>query len=191
MSEYAIRTCARCGVKKPANEMTSKTVSRSGRGSSRRSVNPLTFIGAFFEDKGSRRAIRQWAFQSTNRKYKGEGTKEITLCYNCVNKVSSANSSHVLLKIIFFPFYLAYLIYIKIPFSILKFLFTSPLVKKIITYSFSLIVWIVLKIFKLLAFLGIKILDQDGDGNIDKNDFDIAYKRTKEYFQKFKKKQDT
>ncbi len=191
MSEYAIRTCARCGVKKPANEMTSKTVSRSIKGSSRRSVNPLTFFGAFFEDKGSRRAIKQWAFQSTNRKYKGEGTKEITLCYDCVHKVSSANSPSVIFKIIFFPIYLPYLILFKIPFSILKFLFTSPLVKKIITYFFSFIVWIVLKISKLLAFLGIKILDQDGDGKLDKNDFDIAYKRTKKYFQKFKKKQDT
>jgi hypothetical protein len=37
-------------------------------------------------------------------------------------------------------------------------------------------VWIFFKLAKLLSYLGIKILDQDGDGKLDKEDVKIAAK---------------
>ena len=37
--------------------------------------------------------------------------------------------------------------------------------------------------------IGIKILDQDGDGDIDSKDFEIAYQKTASFFSKFKRKE--
>jgi len=85
-----------------------------------------------------------------------------------------------LLKIIFFPFY--------IPYKILKLLITSPLVRELILYLLSALVWFISKLLKTLRYFGLKIADQDGDGKLDKKDFDIAYERVSSLFQKSKQK---
>jgi hypothetical protein len=48
--------------------------------------------------------------------------------------------------------------------------------------------WIGVKILKSLKFLGIKVLDQDGDGTIDKKDFQIAYEKLSKVFSKSEEK---
>jgi hypothetical protein len=47
------------------------------------------------------------------------------------------------------------------------------------------------KLLKFLGFLGIKILDQDGDGDLDKKDLEIAYQRVASFFSRFKNKKTT
>ena len=36
-------------------------------------------------------------------------------------------------------------------------------------------------------FVGIKVMDQDGDGKVDLNDFAIAKRKVKDFFDKSKK----
>ena len=38
----------------------------------------------------------------------------------------------------------------------------------------------------MLRFFGIKILDQDGDGDLDKKDLEIAYQKVSVFFSRFK-----
>ena len=44
---------------------------------------------------------------------------------------------------------------------------TSPVVRELVIYIFGIFVWLLIKLLKFLGFLGIKILDQDGDGDRD------------------------
>ncbi len=180
MGSYADRTCKRCGRKKPANRIYTKLVEKTYKGSSRRSINILTWLGFLFGDKGAKRAIKQWLFQSTNRRYSGQTAIAINLCSLCYHRVPSRRSGSGLLKIIFFPFY--------IPYKILKLLITSPLVRELILYLLSALVWFISKLLKTLRYFGLKIADQDGDGKLDKKDFDIAYERVSSLFQKSKQK---
>jgi len=76
-----------------------------------------------------------------------------------------------MLKILFFPFY------------IFKLLLTSPLVRELILYLLSALVWLILKLLSVLRYFGLKIADQDGDGKLDKKDFDIAYNKVSSFFQ--------
>jgi len=183
MTEYAIRTCIKCGRRKSANKIYTKLVEKTYKGSSRRSINILTWLGLLFGDKGSKRAIKQWLFQSTNRRYSGQTAIAINLCSLCYHRVPSRRSGSGLLKILFFPFY--------IPYKIFKLLLTSPLIRELILYLLSALVWFISKLLKALRYFGLKIVDQDGDGKLDKKDFDIAYDRVSRLFQKSNKKERT
>ncbi len=177
MSEYAIRTCTRCGKKKPASRIYTKSVWKpSMKGSSRRSINLFTWFGLFFGDKGALRAIKQWLFQSSNRRYKGEITQEINLCSFCYHRVKGKGKGFGCLKILLLPYYLIYKI------------ITSPLFRELFFYIVSWLVWVSRKFLKLLSFLGMKIIDQDRDGKLDQKDLEIAYNKVSSFFEKIKKK---
>ena len=183
VAKYSTRTCSRCGIKKPANRIYSKTVEKSYTGSSRRSINAMTWIGVLLGNKGATRATEQYLFQSSNRKYGGSTTKQISLCSQCFHRVPAIKSKVPLLfKLFFFPFFLFYIT--------AKFLLTSPLIRELVIYIFGIVVWLTIKLLKMLRFLGIKILDQDGDGDLDKKDLEIAYQKVESFFSRFKKKKD-
>jgi len=178
LNTYAQRTCSKCGIRKPSNNMYSKTIDKIYSGSSRRSVNIFTFFGYLLGNKGSDRAIQQWMFQSTNRKYSGGTTKEIYLCLKCYHLVPRANSGKGIFKIIFFPFYF--------PYIVLRFVITSPVTKVVLLSIVSILIWVSLKFLKFLKFIGIKIIDQDGDGDIDGKDFQLAYQKAANLFSNSK-----
>ena len=177
VARYSTRTCSRCGIKKASNRIYQKTIERSYSGSSRRSINIFTWIGFFLGDKGALRAIKQYLFQSSNRKYGAQSTKVINLCSLCFHRIPPAKGKGIY-KIIFFPFFIIY-----IP---IKFLLTSPLVRELVIYIFGIVVWLTIKLLKMLRFFGIKILDQDGDGDLDKKDLEIAYQKVLVFFSRFK-----
>ena len=102
MAKYATRTCKRCGRKKSANKKYTKLVAKTYRGSSRRTINILTWLGLLFGDKGSKRAIKQWLFQSSNRRYSGQTEIAVSLCSLCYHRVPSGRSGNGCLKIMFF-----------------------------------------------------------------------------------------
>jgi hypothetical protein len=179
VAKHINRTCIKCGIKKPANRIYSKTVKKSYTGSSRRSINGMTLIGGFLGNKGAQRAFQQYLWQSSNRKYGGSATKQINLCRKCYHSAPSHNRPGIL-KLYFFSFY-------YIP----KFLLTSPVVRELVIYTFGIFVWLFTKLLKFLGFLGIKILDQDGDGDLDKKDLEIAYQRVASFFSRFKNKKTT
>ncbi len=174
---HSTRTCSRCGIKKASNRIYQKTIERSYSGSSRRSINIFTWVGFFLGDKGALRAIKQYLFQSSNRKYGAQSTKVINLCSLCFHRIPPAKGKGIY-KIIFFPFFIIY-----IP---IKFLLTSPLVRELVIYIFGIVVWLIIKLLKMLRFFGIKILDQDGDGDLDKKDLEIAYQKVLVFFSRFK-----
>lgn len=176
VAKHSTRTCSRCGIKKPSNRIYSKTVNKSYTGSSRRSINAMTWIGVFLGNKGAGRAVQQYIWQSSNRKYGATSTKQINLCVKCFHSAPSHNRPGILKLLFFSPLY------------ILKFLLTSPLIRELATYIFSIFIWLLIKILKFLGFLGIKILDQDGDGDLDKKDLEIAYQKVTSFFSRFKKK---
>ena len=180
--KYSTRTCSRCGVKKTSNRIYQKTIERSYSGSSRRSINIFTWIGFLLGDKGALRAIKQYLFQSSNRKYGAQSTKIINLCSLCFHRIPPVKGKGIY-KIIFFPFFFIY-----IP---IKFLLTSPLIRELVIYIFGIVVWFIIKLLKVLRFFGIKILDQDGDGDLDKKDLEIAYQRVASFFSRFKNKKTT
>ena len=177
VARYSTRTCSRCGIKKASNRIYQKTIERSYSGSSRRSINIFTWIGFFLGDKGALRAIKQYLFQSSNRKYGAQSTKVINLCSLCFHRVPPVKGKGIY-KIIFFPFFFIY-----IP---IKFLLTSPLIRELVIYIFGIVVWLIIKLLKALRFFGIKILDQDGDGDLDKKDLEIAYQKVSVFFSRFK-----
>ena len=176
VAKYSNRTCTRCGIKKPANRIYSKTVEKSYTGKSRRSINVMTWIGGVLGNKGASRAIQQYLWQSSNRKYGGSTTKQINLCSKCFHIAPSHNRPGILKFLIFWFYYGP------------KFLLTSPVVRELVIYIFGIFVWLLIKLLKFLGFLGIKILDQDGDGDLDKKDLEIAYQRVASFFSRFKKK---
>lgn len=177
--KYTTRTCSRCGVKKTSNKIYPKTIERSYSGSSRRSINIFTWIGFLVGDKGALRAIKQYLFQSSNRKYGANSTKVVNLCSLCFHRIPPVKGKGIY-RIIFFPFFIIY-----VP---IKFLLTSPLIKELTTYIFGIVIWLIIKFFKILGFFGIKILDQDGDGDLDKKDLEIAYQKVSLFFSRFKKR---
>ena len=54
-------------------------------------------------------------------------------------------------------------------------------------YIFGVVVFVFMKILSVLKFVGIKVMDQDGDGKVDLNDFAIAKKKVKDFFDRAKK----
>lgn len=92
MSKYAIRTCKICGIKKPANELYLRTINSDLlKGKSSRDINMWTFLGDQLGDKKSSKAISEWLFQSSNRKYSASRTKQINICENCVPSFDNSN----------------------------------------------------------------------------------------------------
>jgi hypothetical protein len=181
MSELSIRTCTRCGKKKPSNRIYSKSVPKKISGSSSRSINIFTLIGGFLGDKGSATALKQWLFQSSNRKYGAELTKDINLCSLCYHRMPSQSGGYGIFKIIFFPFY--------IPYKILKILLTSPLIKELVIFVIGIFIWLIMKILTLLGKLGFKFADQDGDGKLDKKDFELAINKVTNFFTRSKQEE--
>jgi len=60
-------------------------------------------------------------------------------------------------------------------------------IRNAIVYIFGVIVFILMKVLAVLRFVGIKVMDQDGDGKVDLNDFAIAKRKVKDFFDKSKK----
>lgn len=179
MNKYATKTCGKCGIKKPSNQLYTKSVDKKYTGSSSRSVNVLTFIGGLLGNKGARSAINQWLWQSSNRKYSGGTSKEINLCLRCYHFVPGSNSVKGIYKFLLFPFYL--------PYSFVRLVVTSPVTRVLFIHIARGLMWILFKFMRFLRFLGIKSFDQDGDGSIDGNDFQIAYKKVVKVFSKAEK----
>ena len=77
------------------------------------------------------------------------------------------------IKILLYPFILAYR--------------HNKKIRNVMVYIFGIIVFIFMKILSVLKFVGVKAMDQDGDGRVDLNDFAIAKKKVKDFFDKLKK----
>jgi hypothetical protein len=172
---FAKRTCKNCGIRKPANQLYTKKIINTYSGKSKRSVNGFTFFGMLLGDKGSARAISQWLFQSSNRKYGGSTPRIINLCANCYHRVGRKRG-------VFFYFFLP----IIWPFLVIKFIFISPVMKELYAKFFSIIIWIIFKVLSVLRYIGIKIFDRNGDGKVDGKDFDIIFNKIMNLFTKNK-----
>ena len=52
----------------------------------------------------------------------------------------------------------------------------------------GIIVWICMKALSLIGKIGIRIADQDGDGKLDKKDFELAINKVSDFFSSSKTK---
>ena len=77
------------------------------------------------------------------------------------------------IKILFYPFILLYR--------------HNKKIRNAMVYIFGVVVFVFMKILSVLKFVGIKVMDQDGDGKVDLNDFAIAKKKVKDFFDRAKK----
>ena len=78
---YATKTCSKCSKKSPANEMRKSEVAKKANFKSRKSVTPLTFIGAVVGSKKAKGAIESWAFTTSSRKGTANaGIKTVFVC---------------------------------------------------------------------------------------------------------------
>ena len=104
---YAKRTCAKCGKQSPQNLMEKKEVARKANFKSRKSVTPLTFIGAFAGSKKAKGALESWAFTTSSRKGSANaGTKTVYVCgpnVGCRAGSSSSGDSLNLLTLLLIP----------------------------------------------------------------------------------------
>lgn len=150
--QYAKVTCYGCKIKLSADKMQLKEIKvvRGGY-SSRKSVTPLTFIGALLGSKKASGALESWMFNTSNRKGKGTGSKEVRLCPTCAtaNSISSFGDS-------ISSFSVGGLIFgiLKLPFTLPIFIF--KFVFKTIKWVFQTIKW-VFKIARLFLSLIITI----------------------------------
>jgi hypothetical protein len=88
--KYSLRTCAVCGIKKPVNELSSKTVRKElARG--RSGVSFMTFLGFGLGDSGSKSAVKRWFFNSSQRNYSAK--KEVLVCRSCKTKINLLGSN--------------------------------------------------------------------------------------------------
>ncbi|MGB1158917.1 MAG: TerB family tellurite resistance protein [Porticoccaceae bacterium] len=155
---FAIRTCYGCGKKKPANELHKKRVPRSGTYNSRKSVTPLTFLGFFLGSKKAKGALESWMFNTSNRKGKLSGTKEVNLCDDCVS--SGGSLIGYAFQLIGYPF--------KFLYFVVKWLYVKPFIflsKNII----ALLKWIMTKVTQfgiILLPIVLKILQKVGLASI-------------------------
>lgn len=104
---YAPKTCAECGCKSPQNQMTRREVAKKATFKSRKSVTPLTFIGAFVGSKKAKGAIESWAFTTSSRKGSANaGTKTVFVCgpnVGCGAGSSSSDDNMGLLTLLLLP----------------------------------------------------------------------------------------
>ena len=169
MTSYAKRTCHICGVHLPTNKMHAVFVNTSWKGRSRKSVTPLTFIGALIGSKKAVGALESWIFNTANRKYTGGNQTTKWACYKHVGqlkrKYRKPRSAFFYITAIFwFPYYLM----IKINLILIKYFFW--LLKKILIILY----WLFLKLVKLIGKKAHNFADQDCDGKLDLNDFKTA-----------------
>ncbi len=80
MTNYTVRSCHCCGVRKPQPEMTQKEIYVE-TGKSQSSISKATALGAFFGDKKSVSAINRWALNTNQRTYKRKN--KLWLCKTC------------------------------------------------------------------------------------------------------------
>lgn len=77
---YAVRTCNKCGIRKPQPEMVQKElyveVAKSQPG-----ISLSTIIGREFNDKKSTKAYDKWFHNTSQRTYKRK--KKVWLCKSC------------------------------------------------------------------------------------------------------------
>ena len=132
MGQYAIRTCTDCGIKKSADLMNKRTIEVAAYFKSRKSVTPLTLLGALFGSRKAGGAIESWLFTTSSRKGSAVRKKEVILCASCDFKPRNepgagfSGISKIILFPIWGPFWLIRIIFstilkiLKIPLKILK-----------------------------------------------------------------------
>ena len=164
MGSYAIRTCADCGIKKPADQMHKRIVKRKAGFKSRKSVTPLTFLGAFLGSKKASGAIESWAFTTSSRKGSASANKEIMLCTVCSIKPRGGGGNVSLASVLLFPFWFPFwimkmvfkffVLLIRTLFSIYRFAREHGIDRKI----FSFIGWTLSSLFGLAKSGGEKAM---------------------------------
>lgn len=153
--EYAKATCFACKRKLPANEMQTKEIKVVRGGfSSRKSVTPMTFLGALLGSKKASGALESWFFNTSNRKGKGTGSKEVHLCNKCAikNDISGFSVGGLIFGILKLPFTLPMFIF-KCVFQTIKWVFFKPS-----AFILSLIITISPYAIKLATKIGLGAL---------------------------------
>jgi hypothetical protein len=90
MTRYAIRTCAKCGIRKPQPEMVQKEIYVE-TGKSKQGISGSTLAGAFFGDKKSTSSVNRWFFNTNQRTYKRK--KSVWACKSCAGKIRSGDQA--------------------------------------------------------------------------------------------------
>jgi hypothetical protein len=80
MARYALRTCERCGIRKPQPEMLRKEI-YSETGKSLPGVSGFTWFGLLLGDRKSVHSINRWIFNTSQRNYKRK--KQVWICDDC------------------------------------------------------------------------------------------------------------
>ena len=83
-TNYATKTCSDCGAKRPANQMTTKSVRAGGATfRSRKSISPMTIIGSVAGSKRASGAIEGWLWNTSNRRGSAKTYKQVNVCSIC------------------------------------------------------------------------------------------------------------
>lgn len=86
-TKFALRTCSDCGAKRATNEMKSRSVRAGGATfRSRKSITPMTMIGAAIGNKKATSAIGSWFFNTANRRGSVKTYKQVNICTTCYLK---------------------------------------------------------------------------------------------------------
>ena len=152
--QYAVVTCHGCKIKLSADKTQVKEIKViKGGFSSRKSVTPMTFLGALLGSKKASGALESWFFTTSNRKGKGTGSKEVRLCSTCATKndMSGFSVGGLIFGILKLPFTLPIFIF-KCVFQTIKWVF------KIARLFLSLIITISPYGIKLATKIGLGAL---------------------------------
>ena len=165
-------SCDNCGVIKPANEFRKKNITRIGStitesGEIKRKGNKRMFLSLFGAPKGSN-AANNPQVRAAQEGLWGSGKHKI--------ETTQRVDVHETLKLCFDCFY-----------STDK-SGERNTSKLVLHKTSSFIVWSALKTIGLLRFIGIKIIDRNSDGKIDKKDFEIMYTNVSNFFRNLRKK---
>ena len=165
-------SCDNCGVIKPANEFRKKDITKIGStrtnvGEIKRKGSARLFLAALNAPRGSNPA---------NNPQQRAAQEVIWGSGNHTIETSEIVEVHETLKLCFDCFYL-----------------TDDSGKeqksRLVLYKInSFIVWSILKTKSYLKFIGIKIIDRNGDGKIDRKDFEIMYTNINNFFKNLKKR---
>ena len=80
---YTRRTCSKCGYRDIQPNMRKRTVTYES-GSSESGVSKRTWLGVFFGDNASARAVKRNWFNSSKRKY--YRNRNVWMCKKCAGK---------------------------------------------------------------------------------------------------------
>ena len=158
--EYAVKECGRCGVKTSSYKLLE---------------------------------IKNKTNNNYKKKYFCHGPNTI----NCYDKVRPMRIGDIF-RLIFAPitFVLGFIKKVLgiflIPIKIIMYPFKlvyrhNKKIRNAMVYIFGIVVFILMKVLAVLRFVGIKVMDQDGDGKVDLNDFAIAKRKVRDFFDKSKK----